>query len=155
MTALIDSLSAKLVKALTKIGRTNGLAAPNSQDEMNTLLHNLYVDETAEKFFKKQKESSLKAVQAYDEKIEDRVTKAVADTKKQDSAQDVVLADSPDYTLTLTTRKGAASFKKEKAIVYLRKIGWSQDQVDGFVSACTDSNEPAKSFRVALKTEQE
>lgn len=149
--SLNETMSNKLQRSLAAIGRKNGLAAPASQDPADKLLHEYAVDTIAEAFFKKQREKSLKAVLAYDDRVPDGVESVVKLTKKHDQGSSVRLIGAQHYELFLDTKRGANRFDKDLLTTALRKRGWSAADVEALVTECTKTAEPQKSFRAVEK----
>lgn len=143
----VDSFSSKLQRTLEKIGKENGLAPEKSQDPSDELMHEFYVAQTGEALFKKRKEKALDGLTSNDKTRED-IARVVALTKKADAKETATLVTGQNFTLNLETRKPVRKVSLDKVAAYLQaKSGWSADAVATMMAACTETQEPAKSFR--------
>lgn len=142
-TSAQAKLRTSLMKALSKIGHTNGHNIPEGATELDAQLHELYVAGEGKSYFDKRHKSVLEQITG-EEDIVSVVTNVAPGTTS-------TIARGKVYELILKKNQPATRFDKTVLKNELRKAGVDQLVIDKAMEAATKQSAPAKRFSVSTQ----
>ena len=148
MTADANMFRAKLRQALDRVGRSNGHACPETNSNIDRVLHELLVASEAMSYFKTRLEAATK--EAYDvsfaaEELEEIIDSVVHDMQ----GRDVIAASGDLYQLTMSISKPSKRLN-QTALRNALKTQFAIDpkKVDALFDECSNYATPAKRLKV-------
>lgn len=143
-----NMLRAKLRKAMDSIGRKNGHACPETNSNVDSLLHELFVAGEATAYWKDRHEQAKTAALAASDGLDDAVQGVI----DMDAGTSVTLVSGDLYVMTADISKPAARLDQTALRNYMKvELGLDPDVVDAAFNACTTKNAPAKKIKVASR----
>ena len=135
---------ASLMKALRNIGKTNGTGAPQSGNNVDSLLHELMVANTGASYFEDRKKHAKMAVlEAIDTVEFENHIREVIDTNTGVSVQ---VYDGEVYSLVCDIKRPALRVNDTKLRNALIRKGMSSRDVDALFNKSSDyANQPSHS----------
>lgn len=144
----INMLKARLRKSLEAIGKSNGHACPQTQSNIDPVLHELYITAEAMAYFKTRHDK------ARDEalRVATDVDKAVERATKNMQGESVTGASGDLYTMIVDIAKPAETLDKVALRNYLTTTHkFTVDQIDAMMKACSKLATPAKRIKVVAR----
>lgn len=147
----MSKIKAAVMKALDKIGATNGHATPVTQDPSVPLVHEYNVATLGESYFiarrKKAKERLEKSLNELQIK---RIDKLVDETAKNEAGDSAVIIENDPYIVTMETKMGASYLDTAALKVALMQAPYKLTalQVEALIEQCTKRRDPSKSWKV-------
>jgi hypothetical protein len=148
-----ETTTTKLVKALDKIGVSNGSKAPDSQDPMDKLLHEYSVAATGATYFDKRKKRAREDIEnAFDTLTRDNVSALKNEVITNGVAQRTTLVHASVYQLNTTIRgSGRMIDDKLMRVALLKRM--NMDEVEKVMAEGSRDKAPTVIFEV-METDQ-
>jgi len=146
----MSQIKASVMKALEKIGTTNGHAVPTSQDPSVALVHEYNIATLGESYFKARRAKAKSSLEkSFNDVQKKQVDKLIVSTKQNEVGDSVVLIENNTYILQMKTKVGASFLDVQQLKVELmREHKMTALQVEALIERCTDRREPSKSLEV-------
>lgn len=144
----MSSVRAAIRNALERIGHYNGHACPQSQSNVDALLHEAFVAAEGANHFKNRQEAARKAL--LDEHVDaDRLDEAVTRVTKTKTSEGFIGVTGDVYALQVDITKGYSRLDQKKLATYLQvQHGLTADDVAEAFDACSEDTKPAKRLKV-------
>lgn len=146
-TQTFAAMRSKLMAALAKIGATNGHACPQTDSNIDPIMHEYLVSTDAESFFKKRRDKAKKALLAIVDG--DELSDALARVTKNDAGENgVPLATGALYRVEADIKRPAQRFDQTKLRSELMREGKTPEEVETLIDKCTKSSAPSITYKV-------
>lgn len=143
------SIKLDVTKAFDAIG-SEIVKAPESQDKINTIVHEYNVATIGESYWKKRREVAKKALEKSFTPVQLKaISDAVLRTKTDEVGDTVNIVETSHNILVLKTKNGATFLDEASLrIVMMRQLKLDATQVDAILEKARDRRDPTKSFEV-------
>lgn len=144
------SIKDAVMKALDKIGNTNGHSAPQSQDQIVAVIHDYHVATIGESYFKARRDKAKKLLEkSIGVDTSDKLTKEIASVKRNQQGSTVEAFTTDPYSVQIELKNGASYLDVAKLKVTLaRKFKLTTDQIEELIEESTDRRDPSQSWKV-------
>ena len=147
------SVKEAAIKAMERIGTSNGHAVPQSQDPIVSVVHEYHVATLGESHFKARRDKAKKQLEkSVGVPNADKIDAAVASVKKHEQGTSVELVSTEHYNVQVDFKNGASFLDTQKLKVELaRKHKMLSADIEQLFEECTDRRDPSQSWKVVEK----
>lgn len=143
-----ESLRVRIQTAMHKLGRSNGLSPPTSQDPMDELLHLRLVSDIGKSFFDAQRDFILDQIKG---NLNDE-RKAEIDKQVRNAEKGVpgiyTVVETENYRLMLKTASPSHTLNETALRVALSKRGMPSGKVEEVIREATKWSRPSQQYIV-------